>query len=171
MYLPTVLLVPYPVFFCFSLFLKTVRSKATIKHLKYIIGISVRLVGSTCLPYQYLPAWYPPAPICTSMIKNSTGAYGMVRVRWGTYGTDLPPIHGCKLKRCRRAAHMKMLAISAQTIPLWVGRDGEEPPELCGCIPADPSFTAEQVSPQALSSLTIASFRYYYHHWTVQGRF
>jgi len=44
----------------------------------------------------------------------------------------------------RRAAHMKMLAISAQTIPLWVGRDGEEPPELCGCIPADPSFTAEQ---------------------------
>lgn len=44
----------------------------------------------------------------------------------------------------RRAAHMKMLAISAQTIPLWVGRDGEEPPELCGCIPADPNFTAEQ---------------------------
>jgi hypothetical protein len=41
---------------------------------------------------------------------------------------------------------MKMLAISAQTIPLWVGRDGEEPPELCGCIPADPSFTAEQVN-------------------------
>ena len=40
---------------------------------------------------------------------------------------------------------MKMLAISAQTIPLWVGRDGEEPPELCGCIPADASFTAEQV--------------------------
>ena len=28
----------------------------------------------------------------------------------------------------RRAAHMKMLASSAQTIPLWVGRDGEEPP-------------------------------------------
>ncbi len=40
---------------------------------------------------------------------------------------------------------MKMLAISAQTIPLWVGRDGEEPPELCGSIPADITFTAEQV--------------------------
>ena len=28
----------------------------------------------------------------------------------------------------RRAAHMKMLASSAQTIPLWVGKDEEEPP-------------------------------------------
>jgi len=44
----------------------------------------------------------------------------------------------------RRAAHMKMLASSAQTIPLWVGRDGEEPPELCGGLPADPSYVAEQ---------------------------
>ena len=45
----------------------------------------------------------------------------------------------------RRAAHMKMLASSAQTIPLWVGKDGEEPPELCGSIPADQSYIAEQV--------------------------
>ncbi|XP_023320209.1 SAGA-associated factor 29 [Eurytemora carolleeae] len=44
----------------------------------------------------------------------------------------------------RRAAHMKMLASSAQTIPLWVGKDGEEPPELCGSIPADQSYIAEQ---------------------------
>jgi len=44
----------------------------------------------------------------------------------------------------RRAAHMKMLASSAQTIPLWVGKDEEEPPELCGCIPADSSYVAEQ---------------------------
>ena len=42
----------------------------------------------------------------------------------------------------RRAAHMKMLAISAQTIPLWVGQDGEEPPPLCGAIPADPNYVA-----------------------------
>ena len=42
----------------------------------------------------------------------------------------------------RRAAHMKMLANSAQTIPLWVGQDGEEPPELCGAIPADGSYVA-----------------------------
>ena len=45
----------------------------------------------------------------------------------------------------RRAAHMKLLASSAQTIPMWVGRDGEEPPELCGSIPADQSYVAEQV--------------------------
>jgi len=44
----------------------------------------------------------------------------------------------------RRAAHMKMLASSAQTIPLWVGQDGEDPPELCGSIPADQSYVAEQ---------------------------
>ena len=37
---------------------------------------------------------------------------------------------------------MKMLAISAQTIPLWVGQDGEEPPPLCGAIPADPNYVA-----------------------------
>ena len=42
----------------------------------------------------------------------------------------------------RRAAHMKMLSISAKTIPLWVGQDGEEPPPLCGAVPADPSYVA-----------------------------
>lgn len=42
----------------------------------------------------------------------------------------------------RRAAHMKMLANSAQTIPLWVGQDGEEAPELCGAVPAEQSYVA-----------------------------
>jgi len=42
----------------------------------------------------------------------------------------------------RRAAHMKMLAISAQTIPLWVGQDKEEPPPLCGAVPADSNYVA-----------------------------
>lgn len=43
----------------------------------------------------------------------------------------------------RRAAHMKMLAISAQTIPLWVGEEGEDPPPLCGGRPADPNYVAK----------------------------
>jgi len=43
----------------------------------------------------------------------------------------------------RRAAHMKMLAVSAQTIPLWVGQDGEEPPQLCGAVPADQNYVAK----------------------------
>jgi len=42
----------------------------------------------------------------------------------------------------RRAAHMKMLANSAQTIPLWVGQEGEQPPQLCGSIQADQNYVA-----------------------------
>lgn len=42
----------------------------------------------------------------------------------------------------RRAAHMKMLANSAQTIPLWVGQEGEQPPQLCGAIQADQNYVA-----------------------------
>ena len=42
----------------------------------------------------------------------------------------------------RRAAHMKMLKMNAMTIPLWVGVDGEEPPPLCGSVPADSSYVA-----------------------------
>ena len=38
---------------------------------------------------------------------------------------------------------MKMLAISAQTIPLWVGEEGDEPPPLCGAVPADPNYVAK----------------------------
>jgi len=44
----------------------------------------------------------------------------------------------------RRAAHMKMLASSAQTIPLWLGREGQEIPQLCGSIPADVNYVAKQ---------------------------
>lgn len=43
----------------------------------------------------------------------------------------------------RRAAHMKMLASSAQTIPLWVGRESEEIPQLCGSVPADVNYVAK----------------------------
>ncbi len=38
---------------------------------------------------------------------------------------------------------MKMLANSAETIPLWVGRKGEEAPQLCGSIPAGPSYVSQ----------------------------
>nr|CAG4652013.1 EOG090X0A1W [Triops cancriformis] len=43
----------------------------------------------------------------------------------------------------RRGALMKMLQTSAQTLPLWVSSVGEEPPSLCGCIPADHSYVAK----------------------------
>merc|ERR1719436_377288 len=37
---------------------------------------------------------------------------------------------------------MKMLKMNAMTIPLWVGVDGEEPPPLCGSVPAESSYVA-----------------------------
>jgi SAGA-associated factor 29 len=43
----------------------------------------------------------------------------------------------------RRGALMKMLATSAETIPLWVGRENETPPPLCGSIPPDMSYSAQ----------------------------
>lgn len=43
----------------------------------------------------------------------------------------------------RRGALMKMLATSAETIPLWVGRDGEDPPQLCGAVPSDGNYVAQ----------------------------
>ena len=42
----------------------------------------------------------------------------------------------------RRGALMKMLATSAETIPLWVGKEGESPPSLCGAIPPEPNYVA-----------------------------
>jgi len=42
----------------------------------------------------------------------------------------------------RRAAHMKMLANNAQTIPLWVGQEGEQAPQLCGAVQADQNYVA-----------------------------
>merc|ERR1712080_767173 len=42
----------------------------------------------------------------------------------------------------RRGALMKMLATSAETIPLWVGKEGESPPALAGAISAEGSYVA-----------------------------
>ncbi len=42
----------------------------------------------------------------------------------------------------RRGALMKMLASSAETIPLWVGRRGEEAPQLCGAVPAESNYAS-----------------------------
>lgn len=38
---------------------------------------------------------------------------------------------------------MKMLQISAQTLPLFVSKPGEKTPFLCGSIPADSSYVAK----------------------------
>jgi len=38
---------------------------------------------------------------------------------------------------------MKMLQTSAQTLPLWIGKPGEEPPPLCGAVPADFNYVAK----------------------------
>jgi len=38
---------------------------------------------------------------------------------------------------------MKMLQISAQTLPLWVGKPGDKPPPLCGCTPAEANHVAK----------------------------
>uniref|UniRef100_A0A182PHC9 SGF29 C-terminal domain-containing protein n=1 Tax=Anopheles epiroticus TaxID=199890 RepID=A0A182PHC9_9DIPT len=43
----------------------------------------------------------------------------------------------------RRGALMKMLQISAQTLPLFVSKPGEKIPHLCGSIPADSSYIAK----------------------------
>lgn len=43
----------------------------------------------------------------------------------------------------RRGALMKMLQISAQTLPLFVSKPGEKIPPLCGSIPADNSYVAK----------------------------
>ena len=43
----------------------------------------------------------------------------------------------------RRGALMKMLATSAETIPLWVGREHEPPPPLCGAVPSDSNYAAQ----------------------------
>uniref|UniRef100_A0A182YFL0 SGF29 C-terminal domain-containing protein n=2 Tax=Anopheles stephensi TaxID=30069 RepID=A0A182YFL0_ANOST len=43
----------------------------------------------------------------------------------------------------RRGALMKMLQISAQTLPLFVSKPGEKIPHLCGSISADSSYIAK----------------------------
>lgn len=42
-----------------------------------------------------------------------------------------------------RGALMKMLQVSAQTLPLWTGSPDAKAPPLCGAIPADPSYIAK----------------------------
>lgn len=38
---------------------------------------------------------------------------------------------------------MKMLQISAQTLPLFISKPGEKTPPLCGAIPADSTYIAK----------------------------
>lgn len=51
--------------------------------------------------------------------------------------------HSGNKETIRRGALMKMLQNTAQTLPLWIGSPGEEPPELCGAVQADPSYAAK----------------------------
>lgn len=43
----------------------------------------------------------------------------------------------------RRGALMKMVQISAQTLPLFVSKPGEKVPPLCGAIPAENNYIAK----------------------------
>lgn len=43
----------------------------------------------------------------------------------------------------RRGALMKMLQQSALTLPLFIGKEDEKPPPLCGAIPAEPNYVAK----------------------------
>lgn len=43
----------------------------------------------------------------------------------------------------RKGQLMKMLQISAQTLPLYVSKPGEKIPPLVGCIPANSEYTAK----------------------------
>lgn len=43
----------------------------------------------------------------------------------------------------RRGALMKMLQMSAQTLPLFVSKPGEKVPPLCGAVPAESNYIAK----------------------------
>lgn len=43
----------------------------------------------------------------------------------------------------RRGALMKMLQQNALTLPLFIGKEEEKPPPLCGAIPAEPNYVAK----------------------------
>jgi len=51
--------------------------------------------------------------------------------------------HSGNKETIRRGALMKMLQNTAQTLPLWIGAPGDEPPELCGATPSDPTQAAK----------------------------
>ncbi|XP_064612708.1 SAGA-associated factor 29-like [Liolophura sinensis] len=44
----------------------------------------------------------------------------------------------------RRGVLMTMLQQNAVTLPLWVSKPGEKPPQLCGAVPADNNYVAKQ---------------------------
>lgn len=43
----------------------------------------------------------------------------------------------------RRGAQLKMLQVSAQTLPLFVSKPGEKAPPLCGAVPAESNYIAK----------------------------
>lgn len=43
----------------------------------------------------------------------------------------------------RQGELMKLVSNLAKTLPLYISKPGEKVPSLCGCIPADPSYTAK----------------------------
>jgi len=46
-------------------------------------------------------------------------------------------------KNVRRGVLMYMLTKDTKTLPLWIGREGQQAPPLCGAIPAAPDYVAE----------------------------
>ncbi|CAH1800508.1 unnamed protein product [Owenia fusiformis] len=44
----------------------------------------------------------------------------------------------------RRGVLMSMLQQNALTLPLWIGKPGEDPPPLCGATPADSTYIGKQ---------------------------
>ncbi|XP_065290629.2 SAGA-associated factor 29 isoform X4 [Dermacentor albipictus] len=60
----------------------------------------------------------------------------------------LSPYYKSKLRErpkeaLRRGALMKMLQQNALTLPLFIGKEDEKPPPLCGAIPAEPNYVAK----------------------------
>ncbi|KAM7287711.1 SAGA-associated factor 29 isoform X2 [Ixodes scapularis] len=49
----------------------------------------------------------------------------------------------------RRGALMKMLQQNALTLPLFISKEDEKPPPLCGAVPAEPNYVAKAVEGQA----------------------
>lgn len=43
----------------------------------------------------------------------------------------------------RRGAQLKMLQVSAQTLPLFISKPGEKVPPLCGAVPAESNYIAK----------------------------
>jgi len=52
---------------------------------------------------------------------------------------------------------MKMVQLSAQTLPLFVGKLGERAPALCGAIPAEGNYVAK-VGLTVLRTVCLANY-------------